>query len=144
MQLAVLLIVHGACVNSTSIEPLLLDDINIWNDSCIFGDKMDTGEFQRLLRYLRCAASELLGMTSIIAAIKSQDAVLSPPMQAVKELCVYASTLEPRPESLQFQCRRVIRRQMSIAADGKSILDGIDDLPLPAILLDDMKLKDAE
>ena len=51
---------------------------------------------------------------------------------------------EQRPESLQFQCRRVVRERLSIAADGKSILDGIDDLPLPPILRDYLKLKDAE
>ena len=63
-------------------------------------------------------------------------------MKKIQRIRKYLRKLEPRPESLQFQCRRVIRRQMSIAADGKSILDGIDDLPLPAILCDYLKFKD--
>ena len=54
----------------------------------------------------------------------------------------FIQSLEPPPESLQFRCRRVIRLRMSIAADGKSILDDIDDLPLPAILCDYLKFKD--
>ena len=63
-------------------------------------------------------------------------------MKTLAKMRAYAQLLEQHPQSLQFQCRRVIRHQLSIANDGKSILDGIDDLPLPAILCDFLKFKD--
>ena len=65
-------------------------------------------------------------------------------MKTLEKIRFYIRSLDPLKKSLQFQCRRVIRQQMSIAADGKSILDGIDDLPLPVFLIGYLKFKDAD
>ena len=103
---------------------------------------------QRLVRYMYFAGCKLYSYQ--LAYFKQCEPRFqlsdrfSPFMKQVDDMLAYSKSLEPRPDSLQFQCRRVIREQMSIAADGKSILDGIDDLPLPVILHDYLKLKNAE
>ena len=99
---------------------------------------------KRLLKYLRNTGCELKYYGFALSQVSQIEQEQVRKAKVSTEFLEYIWSLEPRPESLQFQCRRVIRQQMSIAADGKSILDGIDDLPLPATLHDYLKLKDAK
>ena len=111
---------------------------------------MPKDELQRLMKYLRYVGFEGYSNLKDVIKLRFQKDSAFLYHHSLRNIDTREGinkniqSLEPRPESLQFQCRRVIRLQMSIAADGKSILDGIDDLPLPPILLDYLKLKNAE
>ena len=52
--------------------------------------------------------------------------------------------VEPAPESLQFACRGVIRNELMYAADGRSILRAVAQLPLPGLLRDYVSLGDLD
>ena len=133
-ELVILLLVHGACLdNSVAVVEFL--PCKASRDDAITRD-------YRLLRYLRFAGFEL--RFSRYTRDDSDNIERTRAPQVFKDMLAYAKTFEPPPESLRFQCRRVVRQQMAIAADGKSILDGIDDLEIPVTLHDYLKLKDAE
>ena len=136
-QLIVLLLVHGACLKIIHVGIILLELAWLRHDGQ--HTRPLTEKYKRLLRYMRCAGSKF--HFSLENHRWIEDIM---EFTVYKEVMEHKRMLETQPGSLQFQCRRVIRQQMSIAADGKSILDGIDDLPLPAMLRDYLKLKDAE
>ena len=50
--------------------------------------------------------------------------------------------VEPLPESLRFISRIAIRKQLINVSDGTSILKRIDQLPLPRLLINYLKLSD--
>ena len=155
VRLVILPLVHGAVVDSTCIMPLLLTlafEALLTRGVCTItpctvcilrDDRL------RLMRYLH--SSGFTGNSPHLDEYEECQRENIPiqeenllRMHALLEMRTYVRSLEPRPESLQFQCRRVIRKQMSIAADGKSILHGIDYLQIPVILRDYLKLKDAD
>ena len=139
--LIILLLAHGACVTSVDAD-ILLEITGHWVCS---GTKATEEDGKRLLRYLRSAGCRLCSPMMRDHITDSEwNMDLFDKLVTVQAMLRYTKSLERHTQSLQFQCRRVIRHQLSIANDGKSILDGIDDLMLPPILLDYMKFKDAE
>ena len=145
-QVAELLLVHGACVEPVHMMSALVDLSYVLH---LHWTRAFKNDCLRLLSYFRCA-----GFSSRHARFKRYDPVQlatlrlslmnSETIKVLRYLRAHIRSLDQRPESLQFQCRRVIRRQMSIAADGKSILDGINDLEISTILRNYLKLQDAE
>ena len=153
VRLTVMLLVHGACVDPKHVMTSLLESkyaaSSFKENPRGHRVQMSPDDCNRLMRYFRSTGFK--GYSSLFNRYKNSQRkkkhlsdINLQKMKKIQRIRKYLRKLEPRPESLQFQCRRVIRQQMSIAADGKSILDGIDDLPLPPILRDYMKLKDAE
>lgn len=66
---------------------------------------------------------------------------ISIPEGRVRRLCEWLHRRQRNPEELSKLCRMVIRRQLSEALDGRSIVIGISQLPLPPALRDFVFLK---
>ena len=132
LETAILLLIHGACVAPARVITTLTN--RMLDQEVRLHPNPEGHSYQRFLRYFRCSGF-----------IRYKDPVYTNTQhQRQFGLSTQTLSLKPLQESLEFKCRRVIRQQMSIAADGKSILDGIDDLQLSVNLRGYLKFEDAE
>ena len=146
VELAILFLVHGAYIHPKYLVPYWFDATHAVEPD---DDTELLKDYKRLLRYFRFTGHKSLSVLLCNEKVWKWEVIQcsAEHVQSVgilTQVREYFQSLEPRPESLQFQCRRVIRKRLIIAADGKSILNGIDDLPLPVILCDYLKFKDVE
>ena len=146
VHLAVMLLVHGACVEYVNVDQLVTSYPDSYDRHRL---TMSRDDWQRIVKYLRCMGCKLdspvLDHYDCCQQAQHSTAFqMLPFVKPIEEVLVYMKSLGQRPDSLEFQCRRVIRRQVSISAGGKCIIYGIDELPLPAIKRDYLKFTDAE
>ena len=129
LRLLLPLIQHGAYVDCEAAAECLwksTDDFFDWEDSPDLSDLQI--ELAKNLRNAGLAVSTFDNCLS--KALRSSLSAKQRPL-AMQQLF---HAVEPPPERLQFLCRLVIRRQLMIAQEGRSILAAIDELPLPPVI----------